>query len=392
MDSSRHKLYFIAEATFGTMPATPALTTVRHKGCTLALAKGTMISEEIRSDRQITSFRHGNRQTGGGIQGELSYATFDLFLQAVLCGTWAVKAAAVTALTISAAASDNSINFAAANAPAVETGDLITIAGFTGTAGNNRAGAIVVSRTASKIVISGGAPLVDDAAGESVTITPTTEKLTAGTTRRSFSFLRDFTDQTTAGQHRYHSFLGQEFNKLTIKIAPEAIVTVDFDLVGQNASTPSDTAPVGCTYVDPNTNEPMDSFSGAISEGGSAFALATELTLTLENGLATKPIIGTDLSLEPSIGRSNVSGSLTMHSDSPAQLEKFYAETESSLKLTLADLAGNAYRITLPRIKYNGGQNDANGQGPITPALPFQALLDSTTGTNIIIERGVNAG
>lgn len=74
----------------------------------------------------------------------------------------------LTAVTISAAAADNSINDSGAGFPMLYPGAKIWIAGFTGTAGNNGV-ATVVSRTASKIIIS-GITLVDDAVGESVTI------------------------------------------------------------------------------------------------------------------------------------------------------------------------------------------------------------------------------
>lgn len=78
-----------------------------------------------------------------------------------------------TATTISAAAADNSINDSANNFPLFEPGSTIYISGFTGTAGNNGS-APVVSSTVSKIVIQnaggGGITLVNDAAGESVTV------------------------------------------------------------------------------------------------------------------------------------------------------------------------------------------------------------------------------
>lgn len=85
---SRHSLAFVAEVTYGTTPATPTWTDVRHTACTLGLTKETVESEEIRSDRQILTVRHGNRAAGGDIEAELSYGTFDTLLEAGLCGTW----------------------------------------------------------------------------------------------------------------------------------------------------------------------------------------------------------------------------------------------------------------------------------------------------------------
>lgn len=73
-----------------------------------------------------------------------------------------------TATTISAAATDNSLNDSANNFPIFTVGTLLYVSGFTGTPANNGA-VTVVSSTVSKIVVS-GIPYVNDAAGESVTV------------------------------------------------------------------------------------------------------------------------------------------------------------------------------------------------------------------------------
>jgi hypothetical protein len=78
-----------------------------------------------------------------------------------------------TDTTISAAASDNSLNDSADQfvAEGFEVGQRINIAGFTGDTDNNFHSAEILSVTAGKIVLGADTVLVDDAAGESVTIT-----------------------------------------------------------------------------------------------------------------------------------------------------------------------------------------------------------------------------
>ena len=51
------------------------------------------------------------------------------------------------------------------------------------------------------------------------------------------------------------------------------------------------------------------------------------------------------------------------------------------------DPAGNALKFILPRVKYGTGQPDVGGEGPIFLTMSYQALYDSSTSTNIIIER-----
>ena len=87
---SNHSMAYVAESTYGVTPATPSFKPFRHTATTLALSKETLQSEELRDDRQIACFRHGNKQVGGDVSSELCYTDFDDMLEAVTCGTWAV--------------------------------------------------------------------------------------------------------------------------------------------------------------------------------------------------------------------------------------------------------------------------------------------------------------
>jgi hypothetical protein len=89
-DGSRHNLYAVPEAIYGTTPTTPALEQIRVKTCTLGLSKDPLESEELRSDRQIADFRLGSNQVGGDITFEMSYGSFDTILESALMGIWEV--------------------------------------------------------------------------------------------------------------------------------------------------------------------------------------------------------------------------------------------------------------------------------------------------------------
>jgi hypothetical protein len=81
----------------------------------------------------------------------------------------------ISGTTISAQASDNSFNDSAAGfvAAGFATGKAVKVSGFTGSGANNIASGIVTAVAAGKLTIGGtdGDMIVDDAAGESVTIT-----------------------------------------------------------------------------------------------------------------------------------------------------------------------------------------------------------------------------
>jgi hypothetical protein len=80
----------------------------------------------------------------------------------------------ITAATLSALASDNSYNDSGSGfvAAGFATGDRVRVSGFTGNVANNILVGVVTALTAGKMTIGGadGNVIVDDAAGETVTI------------------------------------------------------------------------------------------------------------------------------------------------------------------------------------------------------------------------------
>lgn len=90
------------------------------------------------------------------------------FIPQSISGPITIGQDSYTAATISAASGDNSINDSANLFPFCYPGSQIFISGFTGTPANNGV-ATVVSRTVSKIIVT-GLTLTTDAAGETVSI------------------------------------------------------------------------------------------------------------------------------------------------------------------------------------------------------------------------------
>lgn len=91
------------------------------------------------------------------------------FIPQTITGSISTGVGTYSASNISAANADNSINSASSAFPYIHPGAKLWTSGFTGTATNNEQ-RTVVSRTTAKIVLSGGTALVDDSAGETVTI------------------------------------------------------------------------------------------------------------------------------------------------------------------------------------------------------------------------------
>ena len=200
--------------------------------------------------------------------------------------------------------------------------------------------------------------------------------LVNGVVRRSFSLFRNFKDLDSS-KLPYFTYVGCEYNTMTLSISTEAIVTANFGIVGANQLEPSSTVPTGATFGEPSTTEPMDSFSGSIKEGGVESAVVTEIELSVENGIAPRYVVGSKKSIMQSIGKFKVSGTLTAYFEDATLIGKYLREEASSLEITVTDgMPDNQYTFLLPKIKFTGSQPDVGGEGPITLSMPFTASYD----------------
>lgn len=384
-NGSRHSMYAVKESTYGQTPNNPALDLVRITGTTLGLSKDSLQSEEIRSDRQIADFRQGANQVAGDINFELSYGSFDQFLQGVLLSAdWAAPAdTGVT--TISATATGFSRASGSFLTDGFAVGQTVVSTGFAGSGFNGKSIVTSVSALTMDTTPLSGTHGVEAGDGDEQIVA--SQSVAAGQTRASFSFIRYFADIAPA-DNPYYIYRGVELNSMQLTISANSMITGTFSVIGQSQETAQDLTGLGTpTYNPASTTSPLDSFTGTLDEGGTAVAVITEISMTLQNGIEPRFVVGSKNSIYPSVGRSNLTGQVTAYFEDSTLVNKFLNETESSITFSLPDGAGNIQRFRIPRIKYTGGQPDVSGEGPITLAMPFQALLDSSESTNILIER-----
>ena len=206
------------------------------------------------------------------------------------------------------------------------------------------------------------------------------DALTAGVLMRSFTFERAFTD---IGQ--YEVFTGCHVNQMTLSVQPNNIITGAFSLVGKGAGLSA--SPLSASPTASKTGRPLDAMSGTLKEGGAVVAFVTGIELTFANGIEPKFVVGSAVAEVFVPGRSNVTGKLSAFFNGTAMINKFIQETPSSLEITLGDGGAGSYKLLLPRIIYSGGDNPASDVGAILLDMPFQAVLDPTTGTNIKLTR-----
>lgn len=386
LTESVKNLYLIKETSFGVTPTSPSFTAVRKTTESIDYKRDEIESAEKSADRRAPYTYPGSASVDGDITTELVYGSgLDDLFAAGLCGTWAAKATK-TAITISSAASDNSLNDSGSGfvTAGFESGDKISVSGAI-----TVASATITSVAAGKIIVS-GVTLTDISDGTSVTITDLTQRLKAGVTRSSYSMLRDITTLTTG---RYHLFTGLQVNTTKLSYAPKAHATATFSMVGLNMADPADAVPSGATLGALTTTNPQNTILAEILVDGVVVGNATAFDISLENGIETTPVIGSEIPYHTTdasstkIGDRKPSGTITMifDDDQAARITGFKAGTTYAVSIKTANAEGYAYKFYMPKIKYTAVPTAVGDDG--TSAMTYKAMYDATAATELYIDK-----
>lgn len=184
---------------------------------------------------------------------------------------------------------------------------------------------------------------------------------------------------------QYRQFVGMAVSQFALSAQPGEIVRGTFTMVGKQMTLAQSSlgSPAAASG-----NEPFDTFNGSISEGGSEIAIISGIDFTMNNSFAPAFVVGSQVAPQLEYGRAVVEGTLQAYFEDNALIDKFLDETASSLALTLEDgTSGGAYTFTFPNIKYNGASVPVQDPQSRIVSLPFVALYDSATSTNIQLTR-----
>jgi hypothetical protein len=372
---------YIAEVTYGVTPATPTMLTVRMLDTSLNLKKETFQSNEIRSDRQISDLRHGLRTVGGNISAELSLTAFDGLLEMAMSSVFAaVPVHAAVNLQMTALTKKITRATGSWITDGYLPGHEAVIAGFTN--GTNNGAKKIVGVTATDLTLAADTVgLVDEATLAGRTVTVTGKQCKTGTTIKSASIERAFTDI-----NQFLMFTGCVVDKFSLDIKPGEIIKAQWDFLGKDMIRASVT---GATAVTPAaTSSPFDAYNVVIRENDILSTNISGMTIELDNGRSTKGVVGSNTVKEVFEGTCNAKGTVTMFFADGTMLDKFLAETPSSLDVKLLDPNGvDFHHIRLPKVKFNGSDINNPKEGPVVVTVPYQALLDTVSGTNILYQR-----
>lgn len=192
----------------------------------------------------------------------------------------------------------------------------------------------------------------------------------------SWSFEKGFTDIS-----EYIVYAGMYVGKLSGTIKDSGFVACSTTLMGKSASpstaTSFDSAPTALV------DNPFDCAAAAvaITEGGSAIGIATEMTFDIDNELDGDNFTIANQGQRGSIttGKCLVTGQLTAFFENETLLNKAINSTESAIVVTLQHgtgdgSAGNEQLVlTFPEIEYDRQDPQVGDSGGVLVVLPFRA-------------------
>lgn len=386
------KLSFIKESTWGTVPANSSTWKfLRRVTSDIDVEKDTYESNEIRTDYQISDFRHGGRRASGTISGELSPGTYLDFMSAALRrAPTAVTNLTGLSLTIAGSGPTYTVTRSAGDflTGGIKAGMVVRITAGSVNANNGpNKNLYVVSVTATVLTVipGGNGTLTAEGPVASCTIsvpgkvnyTPET-----GHTNDSFSIEHWFSDISLS-----EVYSGLRVNTLALNLPATGMATVDINLLGKTVTTAGSNHSSSSSAA--TTSGVCAAVNGVLLAAGSAVGVVTGLTLNYNGGASSVPVVGSNFSPDVFIGRVRWSGQLQALFENATLRDAFLNETATGISVVL--YTGNEdnadfVAFSMPRTKLGGARKN-DGETGLSLTIPFQAIFNSSGGTGVQTEK-----
>ncbi len=383
------RVAYKVESTWGTAPTASAAQALRRVKSSLDLTKATYQSGEIRSDYQVTDFRHGMRSVKGQISGELSPGTYKDFMAAAVRQAFAsVSAAASLSLTIAASGSSWTVTRGSGSwiTDGFKLGNVVRLSVGSLNAANISKNLFIQAMSASALTV---VPLNGVALVAEGPITGCTATVTG---KKAYVPSSSHTDLSYSIEH-YHAdvtlsevFTGCKIDQMSVQLPPTGMATVDFDFLGKDVTTS------GSQYFTSPTAETttgiLAAVNGTLAVAGSAVGLITGLTLNLKANMNGEAVVGSNTFADIVEGRVEVSGQFTVLFQDATFRDYFLNETEVGLYLALSassSAAADFIAFGLPRIKIGSATRD-DGEKGLAMTCSFTALRNTSGGTGTTSE------
>lgn len=378
-----NKVAYKKETTWGTAASATGAKYLRRVSADFNLTKETYQSEEMRTDYQVTDFRHGVRRAEGSLNGEFSAGSYADFFAAALRRDFTAATLAGASITVTVTGSVYKLVRASGPSSFLtdgwKVGMVVRCTGLTKTDdnGKNLLVAAVSALEVTVVPLDGSTltalgptavPVTFSVPGK-VTYVPST-----GHTDNSFTVEQFFSDIQQS-----EVYTGMKVNSVGVSIPATGMTTVDFGFMGKNldrtGTTQYFTTPTaaGSTGIFAGVN-------GVVVYNGAPIAVITDASVNINSDMTDAVVLGSNSISDVFEGRVTVDGSMSVYFQDATFRDAFKDETEVSIVFALTasnDKAADFATIALPRVKL-GSFSKADAMDGIIASCDFTALLQGT--------------
>jgi len=219
-----------------------------------------------------------------------------------------------------------------------------------------------------------------------------TNVLTNGITSKSFTVEETL---TLGAGSSFSRFRGAMVNTLALDISSRAKVTGSIGMMALE-ETLGTAILTGATYTAPTTTAVSSASANVAALNVGNLSLTNQpkvrrISLEINNGLRTRPLVGSSFSEEFGRDRFNVTGTLEAYFENNELYAAMLAhDVHPSLTFTVGVLTTQKYTFSLPNVVLGSGTRAVGGTtDDVVLTLPFRAVYDSGIGGTMRITRAV---
>jgi len=332
-------------------------------GGSMSESPDTVRSSQLRSDAQLADMKRTGVEPTAAFDFEMQADNMDNILRAALrnspANTWSNFA--ITATTISATASDKSLNDSGSGfSTSIPKGSWIYVSGFTGDTSNNgwKQVSKTTAPTAAKIIVE--QTLVDDTAGESVTIT--SSEIRNGSDLTSFTLQMANLDISNT----FRLITGARITDFGLNLSSQSIITGNVGFSGKRMTRPTSASGAGSVSAaaDVDVMSEVAAFE-SFWIGGSEVTTYEMVSASLNISTTARPQMGLGnlQKVGMNLGPLDVTGSVEFYLESAnyATLQDYLLNfTSFEFGFSLTD-GTNKYFFHMPQVKLTSEPGTVGG-------------------------------
>lgn len=372
-------LRYILETVYGVTPAAPAsVQEWERSGGSLSLQKETYTTSNIRADRQTAYMRHGQRSAGGQLAADLAIGAHTDFLKLTLANDWAAGATASGSFIVV----DGEVTSATASFVGFDVGDVVEYTAGAETVRARISNKGLDNKSVLLIPLSDTDTITDVSSG-TVSVEVLGDTIKNGKIQKSATFETAYPELESG--NKYKRATGCMVGSAEIALPPTGLATISYTIDGKDSKPFAD--PIAATVTPPVLGSLLASVNGGALVNGLPMALITDFSISIDNALSGRPVVGSNFRPQIFMGKLGITGNATVYLEDLAFEGYFDEEEEISIISYMDGGDGSFLQITLPRVKLSSSEVTADGEDGATIQCAYTALLDAASNCMIKIQQ-----